>query len=70
MTVDDNVLVCVRCVELAEPVKGSRQARCFMCDQPVWVGPKSLSEGPFSMPVVCTSCVSKVHIVNKERNAL
>ena len=69
MKTDDNVLVCVRCVEVAEPVKGSKVARCFMCDQPVWVGPASVSASR-SMPVVCTTCVVKVTVVNKERTAL
>ncbi len=69
MMADDNVLVCVRCVEQPEPVKGSLRARCFLCDQPVWIGPASLINKPVNMPVVCMSCVTDCVVLTKERNA-
>jgi len=70
MRVDDNVLVCMRAVDIAEPVKGSKPARCFLCDQSVWVGPQSLSGNRVTIPVVCMSCVTNCTVSTNERNAL
>jgi hypothetical protein len=69
MMVDDNVLVCARVTETPEPAKGSVKARCFLCDQPVWVGPNSLVQKPINVPVVCMYCVENCQIVNRERTA-